>query len=129
VNARIEAELALLRQHYRQVDYLAAHAMHWFRVHALKVPEGWSHTDIPAVFAVTEGHPGVQPYGFFVPKSLTKGNMPPSEHPAPHPPPFDGAWRFLSWNPVGWQATADISIGSNLWAWARTFVHRLREGV
>jgi hypothetical protein len=88
MNARIEAELALLRQHYQQVDYLAAHAMHWFRVHALKMPEGWSHTDIPAVFGVTEGHPGVQPYGFFVPKCLTKGGKPPSEHPAPHPPPF-----------------------------------------
>ena len=129
MSTRIEAELALLRQQYRQVDYLFSGAMHWFRVHALKVPEGWSQGEIAAVFTVTEGHPGVEPYGFFVPKGLTKGGKPPSEHPAPHSPPFEGNWRFLSWNPVGWQPTADISSGSNLWAWVRTFAHRLREGV
>lgn len=129
MNARIEDELALLRQHYRQVDYLAANSMHWFQVQALKVPEGWSPEKISTVFAVTEGHPGAQPYGFFVPKNLNNGGTPPSENQASHPPPFEGEWRFLSWAPVGWQATADVRSGSNLWGWVRTFAHRLREGI
>lgn len=126
---RIEAELALLRRQYHQVDYMAAHAMHWFRVHVLKTPDGWSPDEIPVIFAVTEGHPGAPPYGFFVPQGLTRDGTPPSEHGPPHPPPFDGAWRFLSWSPEGWEPSTDISGGSNLWSWVRTFMHRLREGV
>ncbi|MCG8594177.1 MAG: hypothetical protein MI785_07360 [Kiloniellales bacterium] len=129
MNKRIEAELALLRRHYREVDYQAAKAMHWFQIHMLKTPEGWLPAEIPAVFAVTEGHPGVQPYGFFVPANLNKGGTPPNQHDAPHPPPFEGQWRFLSWSPEGWQPTADIATGSNLWGWVRTFMYRLREGI
>jgi len=128
MNPRIEAELALLRQHYAQVDYLAANALHWFKVHVLKTPEGWSPPEIPVVFAVTEGHPGAQPYGFYVPAELSLNGKPPSEHKAPHQPPFEGAWRFLSWQPEGWRATGDVRTGSNLWGWVRTFIHRLREG-
>lgn len=128
MNKRIEAELALLRKHYRQVDYLTAKAMHWFRIYPLRVPEGWSPKEIPVVFGVTEGHPGAEPYGFFVPVSLGKSGKPPKQHKAPHAPPFEGDWRFLSWKPEGWRPTADIASGSNLWGWVRTFMHRLREG-
>ena len=129
MNARIDAELALLRQHYARVDYLAANAMHWFKVQMLKTPDKWAPAEIPVAFAITEGHPGVQPYGFFVPQELNMGGKPPSQHDAPHPPPFEGKWRFLSWQPVDWHVTADVRSGSNLWGWVRTFMHRLREGV
>ena len=129
MNARIEAELALLRLHYTSVDYVAANAMHWLRVQMLKTPEKWAPAEIPVVFAVTEGHPGVQPYGFFVPQELNLDGKPLSEHGAPHPPPFEGKWRFLSWQPVGWHPTGDVHSGSNLWDWVRTFMHRLREGI
>lgn len=129
MNPRIEAELALLRQHYAKVDYLAANAMHWFRVQPLKTPENWSPAETPVVFAVTEGHPGAQPYGFFVPSGLNLNGKPPSENQAPHPPPFEGSWRFLSWQPEGWRPAADVGSGSNLWGWVRSFMHRLREGV
>ena len=129
MNARIEAELALLRLHYTRVDYVAANTMHWFRVEILKTPEKWAPAEIPVVFAVTEAHPGAQPYGFFVPQELNMEGKPPSEHDAPHPPPFEGNWRFLSWQPVGWHASGDVRSGSNLWGWVRTFMHRLREGI
>lgn len=129
MNVRIKAELELLRRYYPQVDYLAANTMHWFQVQALKTPDGWAPDEISAIFAVTEGHPGAEPYGFFVPHELVTGGRPPSEHSAKHQPPFDGKWRFLSWSPVGWQAAADIRTGSNLWDWVRSFPHRLREGV
>jgi len=129
MNARVEAELGLLRQHYRQVDYLAANAMHWFQVHGIRVPENWSPPEFAAVFPVTEGHPGVEPYGFFVPAELTFNGKPPAETGPPHQPPFEGSWRFLSWKPVGWRPAADVLTGSNLWGWVRTFVDRLREGV
>ena len=129
MNPRLEAELTLLRQRYNKVEYLAASSMHWFRVEMLRTPEGWSPEEIPVVFSVTEGHPGTQPYGFFVPTELNLHGNPPSGNAAPHPPPFDGAWQFLSWQPDGWFATADVLSGSNLWSWVRTFMHRLREGI
>ncbi len=129
MNDRIASELALLRQHYADVDYLASGAMHWFRVNALKAPPGWSPAEFSAVFAVTEGHPGAEPYGFFVPNELSLNGAPPQTASAQHQPPFQGGWRFLSWQPQGWRATADVKSGSNLWGWVRTFVHRLCEGV
>ena len=129
MNTRIEAELELLRLHYRKVEYVAAGPIHWFSVHDLRTPDGWMPDVIPAAFLVTEGHPGVQPYGFFVPEALSLNNKPPSETKPPHQPPFVGRWRFLSWQPEGWQPTADVRTGSNLWAWVRSFMHRLREGV
>lgn len=129
MNARIEAELGLLQQHFAKVEYRAAQAMHWFRVEPLKTPDNWSPDEIAVVFAVTEAHPGAQPYGFFVPHVLNLNGNPPSDNSEQKPPPFEGHWRFLSWQPVGWRATADVRSGSNLWGWVRSFMHRLREGV
>ena len=63
--------------------------MHWFRVQMLKTPEKWAPGEIPVVFAVTEGHPGAEPYGFFVPQELNMEGKPPSQNDAPHPPPFE----------------------------------------
>ena len=129
MNERIEAELALLRLHYTRVDYLVGDAMHWFRVQMLKTPENWAPAETPVVFAVTEGYPGTHPYGFYVPQKLNLEGKPPSGNDVPHPFPFEGNWRFLSWQPVGWHATANVHSGSNLWGWVRTFMNRLREGV
>ena len=39
VNARIEAELALLRQHFEHVEHVLENRMHWFSVQSLKMPE------------------------------------------------------------------------------------------
>lgn len=128
MNRRIEAELALLRLHYAKVEHIATNAMHWFLVEPLLAPEGWSSGEVPVVFAVTEGHPGAEPYGFFVPADLQFNGQAPSDSSASHPPPFPGQWRFLSWKPEGWKAAGDVRTGSNLWGWVRSFVHRLREG-
>jgi hypothetical protein len=128
VTARIEAELDLLRLHYVGVDHLKADTLDWFQVYGLRTPEDWSPRAIAVVFSVTQGYPGAPPYGFYVPSALTRGGAPPSEHRAPHPPPFNGEWRFLSWQAVGWQPTADVRTGSNLWGWVRSFPQRLREG-
>lgn len=129
MNTRIKAELALLRQHFDHIEHVLEDRMHWFKVQSLKMPEGWAPAKVPVVFSVTEGYPGVQPYGFFVPVELNLAGESPTEHSAPHQPSFGGTWRFLSWTPEGWQETADLNTGSNLLAWVRTFPHRLREGV
>ena len=126
--ARIEAELELLGLHFRHVEHTEASGLHWFRVEGLRTPEGWTPELIHVAFSVTQGYPGAEPYGFFVPADLAQAGAPPSEHQAPHPPPFPGNWRFLSWQPEGWRPTADVQTGSNLWGWVRSFMHRLREG-
>lgn len=129
MTTRIDDELALLRLHYAKVDHQVVNAMHWFKVQSLKTPEKWAPAEIPVVFAVTEGYPGAQPYGFFVPQELNMEGKPPSGNDAPNPPPFEGQWRFLSWDPEGWHATRDIRSDSNLWGWVRSFMSRLQEGV
>lgn len=128
MNARIKAEHELLRLHFTQADYVESGGLHWFLVGPLRTPENWSPDTVLAAFSVTQGHPGAVPYGFYVPAELTFNGGPPAEQGAPHQPPFPGRWRFLSWNATNWQATADVSTGSNLWGWARSFIHRLREG-
>lgn len=126
---RIESELALLRQHFDCVEHAFEERMHWFQVQPLKMPEGWAPSQISVVFCVTESYPGIEPYGFFVPTELKLDSAPPTGCEAPHQPPFEGSWRFLSWAPEEWRATTDLHSGSNLLAWVRTFPHRMREGV
>ena len=129
MNARIRAELELLRQNFSEVGYEHHGGMHWFCVGPLRTPAPWSPETVSVAFAVTEGHPGTPPYGFFVPAALTLNGTPPAENGPPAPPPFPGNWRFLSWQAEGWVATADILTGSNLWGWVRSFPHRLKEGL
>jgi hypothetical protein len=126
--ARIAEELALLRLHYTTVDHTEANSMRWFRVVPVRMPESCSPDRVEVVFAVTQGYPGAEPYGFYIPRALTVNGAAPNEHGPPHSPPFPGEWRFLSWSPVDWHPTADVQTGSNLWAWVRTFAQRLREG-
>lgn len=125
---RIDLEVALLRLHYGCVEYKEANSLHWFRVEPIITPPDWSPGTIPVVFSVTQGHPGTVPYGFYVPVNLERKGAPPSEHRAPHQPPFAGQWRFLSWQAIDWRPTAEVATGDNLWGWVRSFPQRLREG-
>ena len=125
---RLEEELALLRLHYRRVEHVEANGLHWFLPSTVRMPDTCSPNAVDTVFSVTQGYPGAEPYGFFIPRALTINGSAPNEHGSPHPPPFPGEWRFLSWAPVKWRATADVQSGSNLWGWVRSFAQRLREG-
>ena len=118
----------MLRKHYTKVDCRFLDGMHWIRVNFLKTPNGWSPNEIPVVFSVTEGYPGVQPYGFFVPVGLTPTGHIPVKSDVSSLNAFKGEWRFLSWTSENWIATHDITSGSNLWNWVRSFVGRLQEG-
>lgn len=128
MSPRIKLELELLRVHYSNVTYKERGGSHWFRLGDYPVPTPWAPRPGPVVFSVTSGHPGPEPYGFFVPAALRHHGNPPQTTTPPHQPPFEGAWLFLSWAPVGWRATSDVSSGSNLWGWARSFMARFREG-
>lgn len=94
----------------------------------MRTPTGWTPEAVPVAFWVTQGYPGVQPYGFFVPAALAFPGDPPVAG-LPQQPPFGGAWRFLSTQPEEWRAGADVRTGSNLWGWVRSFTPRMQEGV
>ena len=125
---RIKAELALLRRYYDTVDYTECSNVHWFKVEGVRTAPNWSSEATVVVFSVTQGYPGAPPYGFYVPAELMYAGHPPDQRPAPHQPPFAGAWRFLSWTLENWQPEADLTTGSNLWSWVRSFVKRFEEG-
>ena len=128
VEARINEELALLRRHYDAVEYFETSDIHWFRVEAVRTAPSWSSDTTAVAFSVTQGYPGAEPYGFYVPTELMYGGQPPNEHSAQCQPPFSGTWRFLSWSPENWRQSADVTAGSNLWGWVRSFVKRFEEG-
>jgi hypothetical protein len=128
IEQRISNELKLLRQYYPQVEYREHRGMHWFLLTDYKTPEPWKPEKIQIAFAVTQGHPNAEPYGFFVPAELNLNGRPPSEHSPSNVSPFEGNWRFLSWRPKRWRPSADLLTGDNLWGWARGFAYRLKEG-
>lgn len=126
MNARLLAELELLRGHYDAVEFYENG--NWFLVGKYNAPRPWTPNRIDVVFSVTTGYPGAQPYGFFVPASMRHNGRPPTAGSAKATPPFEGDWIFLSWQPNNWRPTADIQTGSNLWGWCRGFQARLAEG-
>lgn len=126
---RIDQELALLRQRYRDVEYRAEGR--WVRVPAYRLPADWNWASTDVAFQIPIGHPGTQPYGICVPTGLLFKNQRPDNYiePADPAPPFGGTWGRFSWQPDGlWQPAAQIAAGSNLLNWVVGFADRFREG-
>jgi hypothetical protein len=134
MRARIEQELALLRQQYGEVEHAEVAGEDWFKLSRYRMPEGWQigdsvTTEIPIAFLIKADYPGSPPYGFLAPAGLNfKGTTPGSTGGPPKPPPFEGNWLHFSWSVENWAATSDVTKGSNLMAWCRSFGERLKEG-
>jgi len=130
VKERIEAELAILRGRYPDLEYRPDG--HWVKIPRYPLPSGWSGKEIDVAFQLPCGFPGVPPYGFYVPAGITCGGARPGSYtePAPAQPPFGGMWGFFSWAPEdgSWRATADAATGSNLLNYVIGFAQRFREG-
>jgi hypothetical protein len=134
MRARIEQELALLRQHYGAVDHAEAAGDDWFRLPCYRLSQGWrigerEVAEVPIAFLVTAAHPGTAPYGFLAPANMNfKGAAPANTGSPPKTPPFAGDWMHFSWSVENWMATNDVCKGSNLLAWCRGFAERFKEG-
>lgn len=132
---RIGEELELLRKYYQGVDHQEVGTDDWFLIPGYPVPKGWrigseEVTSVNVAFAVSAGHPGAPPYGFLVSHRINFNGAPPNNGGAPpKAPPFPGSWFHFSWSPENWIPTGDVTAGSNLLAWARSFTSRFREGV
>jgi hypothetical protein len=131
---RIQQELALLRQHYGEVEHDEVAGDDWFRVPRYPIPTGWCVGNepadhVPVAFHVAPGHPGTVPYGFLAPASLNfNGAKPVNTGAPPKAPPFASDWIHFSWSVDNWAPTADVCKGSNLLSWVRGFAARFREG-
>lgn len=122
---RIKEEISLLKQYYNNVSYKEETGLHWFLVETIQLHNGWEPSVVPVIFYVTEGHPGTQPYGFFVPMGTKFDGKAPKSSTPKYQPPFDGEWRFISWQPLQWHPTDNVRTGDNLWGWTRGFKHGL----
>lgn len=127
---RIEAELALLRGRYPDLEYRPEG--HWVKIPRYPLPAGWSGSETDVAFQIPVGFPGTPPYGIYVPGGITFNGTRPDNYtePAPSQPPISGSWGIFSWTPDdgAWRATTDPTTGSNLLNWVIGFAQRFREG-
>jgi len=133
MRARIEQELALLRQYYPDVEHSHIAGEDWFRIPRYCFPPGWCIdsepvSTAPIAFKIVAAYPAGEPYGFFTPaKANFNGQAPNNAAPASGVP-FGGDWHHFSWAPDGWSPTNEVRMGSNLLVWVRSFAQRLAEG-
>ena len=127
-NSRIGEELELLRKKFEKVTYKEVDNLHWFRIDGYPLPPPLTPERVAVVFNVTAGHPVPKPYGFYVSSDVRHSNKVLYLSDPEHQPPFEGKWRFVSWDAENWNPGADVTSGDNLWGWARSFRCRLLEG-
>ena len=126
--SRIQQELKLLQQYYSVVKYKCINNLHWFYIEGLALLVPFSPKFIKVCFSVTAGHPVPKPYGFFMQEGIKRGDTPLDFKTPPHAPPFEGAWRFKSWDAPNWKPGPDVLKGDNLWGWVRSFRHGIADG-
>jgi hypothetical protein len=127
MSSRIESELALLRTHYPNLVYLEAG--HWVQIPAYRLPAGiWLRTEVDVCFQIPAGIPGEAPYGFYVPHLLLANGGSPNNYAYPATTPFGTDWGKFSWTLEPWSPNADVTSGSNMLNFARSFYERFKEG-
>lgn len=127
MDGRIEQELALLRAVYPDLEWHPDQL--WVRIPAYAVPPGhWRElaADVACRVPPTVGE---QPYAFFVRPGLSPlKNNEVTNYVYPSPTPFGDDWGQFSWAPEIWEPHVEITRGSNMLNFVRSFADRLREG-
>jgi hypothetical protein len=125
MDARLEAELALLRTRFPDLQFDPGR---WILLPAYHLPQGWTPPVIPIAFSVQASYPATPPYAFCVPEEVRFKEAVPGNSTAPVSVPFPGSWRQISWTPESWLPGAEPQTGSNLVQWALGFIQRFQEG-
>lgn len=129
MNERIQQELALLRSVFPDLEW--REDVLWVRIPVYAVPPGpWKQESVEIAFRLPAGLPGEAPYAFLVRPGLqpaTNTEIDRYTYPAPTPS-FGDDWGQFSWAPEAWTPHAELTRGSNMLNFARSFADRLREG-
>lgn len=130
MNERMEQELKLLRKDFPDLEFKEDSM--WIRIPSYNLPPDiWNRDTATVCFQIPPGYPGNPPYGFFVMGGLRlkEADEKPTNYEEPAQTPFDGSWGKFSWaHNNSWRATSDLSSGSNLLNFVRSFQDRLKEG-
>jgi hypothetical protein len=125
VSDRIQQELDLLRAVFPELEWRPD--AFWARIPVYPVPgDVWQPAVVEVAFRIPPTA-GEQPYAFFVrpglqaPAQITNYTYPASTC-------FGDDWGQFSWAPEVWCPHAEITRGSNMLHFVRSFADRLREG-
>lgn len=124
---RIDQELALLRTVYPDLEWRSD--AFWVRIPVYSVPSGaWSQSSVEIACRVPPTV-GEQPYAFYVRPGLTTADgRAITNYTYPASTPFGDDWGQFSWAPEAWAPHVEITRGSNMLNFVRSFADRLREG-
>jgi Prokaryotic E2 family E len=128
MSARIETEVSLLRSVYPDLEYQPEG--YWVRIPVYRLPDGiWSRTEVEVSFQIPAGIPGEAPYGFYVrPQLALASGTAPNNYTYGTPTPFGSDWGKFSWALEPWAPHAEVTSGSNMLNFARSFYGRFTEG-
>lgn len=128
MSTRVDTELALLRRHWPDLDYVEDG--HWVRLPSRPVPAGWNH-DVAKVCFWIPREAATPPYGFYVQPVLMlvtgDSKQAPTNYTAAASTPFDGEWAMFSWSPLAWRPDADVARGDHMVHFVRSFQDRLEQ--
>lgn len=127
VNDRIEQELTLLQTVFPDLEWRPD--AFWVRIPAYPIPSGtWVESEVEVACRIPPTV-GEQPYAFFVRPGLTVvDGRQITNYTYPASTCFGDGWGQFSWAPEVWAPHADITRGSNMLNFVRSFADRLREG-
>src|SRR5690348_16554544 len=118
--ARLDAELALLRTSFPDLDYEFADDVHWVRIPSYPLPSGWSFagepcTHVELAFRIPT-QPGQAPYGFLVrPAVELSTGVTPGAYSPNVATPWGAGFAQFSWSPVGtWIPKTELTAGANM---------------
>lgn len=124
---RLDQELALLRSVYPDLEWRSD--AFWVRIPEYAVP---SDLWVPSVVEVACRIPptaGEQPYAFYVHPGLSAADSRAiTNYTFPASTCFGEDWGQFSWAPDAWAPHVEITRGSNMLNFVRSFADRFREG-
>lgn len=124
---RIQEELGLLRTVHPDLEWRAD--AFWVRMPAYVVPSGHWAQSVVEVACRIPPTVGEQPYAFFVRPGLGAADgRPITNYNFPVSTCFGDDWGQFSWAPDVWVPHVEITRGSNMLNFVRSFADRFREG-
>jgi hypothetical protein len=127
VTERIEQELALLRAVYPDLEWRPD--AFWVRIPDYPVPAAlWEPATAELAFRIPPTV-GEQPYAFWIRPGLRAvDGRQITNYTCPTATCFGDGWGQFSWAPEVWTPHVEITRGSNMLNFVRSFADRLREG-